>query len=293
MIKGRFAKFDVSLFFRQEMSSMRLRKLWVYGFGFALAASVACGGGGSSAPASSAAPAGAPAGGGGKKVDPATAGEVKGVVSLDGVAPKNADIKMNADPVCVKQTAGSPQAQETFMVGSDGKSLANVFVYVKDGLSPEYSFDVPTESAKIDQQNCRYHPHVFGMRVGQKLEIVNSDPTLHNIHAMPKANTEFNNGQPIQGMKMDHTFTAKEVMVPFKCDVHGWMNAYVGVLDHPFFAVTDADGKFDIKGLPPGTYTIEAWHEKGGTVTQSVTIGNSESKDINFTIKAPAATTTN
>jgi plastocyanin len=268
---------------------MRLRKLWVYGFGFALAASVACGGGSSTSTTS--APAPAASGGGGKKVDPATAGEIKGTVSLDGVAPKNAEIKMNADPVCVKQTAGSPQSQETFMVGKDGKSLGNVFVYVKDGLSPDYSFDVPTESAKIDQQNCRYHPHVFGMRVGQKLEIVNSDPTLHNIHAMPKANTEFNNGQPIQGMKMEHTFTAKEVMVPFKCDVHGWMNAYVGVLDHPFFAVTDEDGKFDIKGLPPGTYTIEAWHEKGGTVTQSVTVGPSESKDITFSIKAPAVPT--
>jgi plastocyanin len=289
MIKGRFYKFDVSLFFRQEMRSMRLRKLWVYGFGFALAASVACGGGSSTSTTS--APAPAASGGGGKKVDPATAGEIKGTVSLDGVAPKNAEIKMNADPVCVKQTAGSPQSQETFMVGKDGKSLANVFVYVKDGLSPDYSFDVPTESAKIDQQNCRYHPHVFGMRVGQKLEIVNSDPTLHNIHAMPKANTEFNNGQPIQGMKMDHTFTAKEVMVPFKCDVHGWMNAYVGVLDHPFFAVTDDEGKFDIKGLPPGTYTIEAWHEKGGAVTQSVTVGPSESKDITFAIKAPAVPT--
>jgi plastocyanin len=287
MIKGRFYKFDVSLFFRQEIRSMRLRKVWVYGIGFVLAASVACGGG-SSAPATTAAPA---ASGGGKKVDAATAGEIKGTVALDGVAPKNADIKMNADPVCVKQTAGAPQSQETFLVGKDGKSLANVFVYVKDGLSPDYSFDVPTESAKIDQQNCRYHPHVFGMRVGQKLEIVNSDPTLHNIHAMPKANTEFNNGQPIQGMKMDHTFTAKEVMVPFKCDVHGWMNAYVGVLDHPFFAVTDDEGKFDIKGLPPGTYTIEAWHEKGGAVTQSVTVGPSESKDITFAIKAPAVPT--
>jgi plastocyanin len=271
---------------------MRLRNVWVYGIGVMLAASVAaCGGGGSQSAGSSAPAASAPAGGGGKKVDPATAGELKGTVALDGAAPKNAEIKMNADPVCIKQTNNSPQAQETFIVGKDGKSLGNVFVYVKEGLSPDYSFDVPTESAKIDQQNCRYHPHVFGMRVGQKLEIVNSDPTLHNIHAVPKANTEFNNGQPIQGMKMDHTFTAKEVMVPFKCDVHGWMNAYVGVLDHPFFAVTDEDGKFDIKGLPPGTYTIEAWHEKAGTVTQSITIGNSETKDINFTLKAPAVAT--
>src|SRR5262245_1998372 len=122
------------------MRSMRLRKVLVYGMGFALAASVAaCGGGSNSASSTSAAPAAAA--GGGKKVDAATAGEVKGTVSLDGVAPKNADIKMNADPVCVKQTAGSPQSQETFIVGADGKSLANVFVYVKDGLSPDYSFD--------------------------------------------------------------------------------------------------------------------------------------------------------
>ena len=269
---------------------MRLRKVWVYGIGIALTASVAACGGGSNSASSSSAPAAA-AGGGGKTVDPATAGGVKGSVALDGTAPKNADIKMNADPVCMKATANAPQSQETFMVGADGKSLGNVFVYVKDGLSSDYSFDVPAEAAKIDQQNCRYHPHVFGMRVGQKLEILNSDPTLHNIHAVPKANTEFNNGQPIQGMKMDHTFTAKEVMVPFKCDVHGWMNAYVGVLDHPFFAVTDAEGKFEIKGLPPGTYTLEAWHEKAGAVTQSVTIGNSETKDVTFSMKAPATTT--
>jgi len=269
---------------------MRLRKLWVYGTGFVLAVSVAaCGGGSQSTSSTSAAPAASA--GGGKKVDAATAGEVKGTVSLDGVAPKNAEIKMNADPVCVKQTAGSPQSQETFMVGKDGKSLGNVFVYVKDGLG-NYVYDPPTDSPKIDQKECRYHPHVFGMRVGQPLEIVNSDPTLHNIHAMPKANQEFNNGQPIQGMKMTHVFTAKEVMVPFKCDVHGWMNAYVGVLDHPYFAVTKEDGKFEIKDLPPGTYTIEAWHEKLGTTTQSVTIAAKESKDVNFTFK-PAATTTN
>ena len=272
---------------------MRLRTVLVYGMGFALAASVAaCGGGGSnSASSTSAAPAAAA--GGGKKVDAATAGEVKGTVSLDGVAPKNADIKMNADPVCVKQTAGSPQSQETFIVGADGKSLANVFVYVKDGLSPDYSFDVPTESAKIDQQNCRYHPHVFGMRVGQPLEILNSDPTLHNIHALPKANSEFNNGQPIQGMKMTHTFDKPEVMVPFKCDVHGWMNAYVGVLPHPYFAVTKDDGKFELGNLPPGTYTIEAWHEKLGATTQSVTLGQKETKEITFSFKAAGPTATN
>jgi plastocyanin len=269
---------------------MRLRNAWVGVLGIALATTVvACGGGSSeSKPADTA--AASAAAGGGQKVDPATTGEVKGVASLDGVAPKNEPIKMNADPVCMRENK-TPQTQETYEVAADGKSLANVFVYVKDGLG-NYTFDTPTTPATIDQKECRYHPHVFGMRVGQPLEIVNSDPTLHNIHAMPKANQEFNNGQPIQGMKMSHTFTAQEIMVPFKCDVHGWMNAYVGVVNHPYFAVTDKDGKFDLKDLPPGTYTLEAWHEKLGAQTASVTIGAKESKDVTFTFK-PVAVTTN
>jgi plastocyanin len=263
---------------------MRLRSIWISALALGLAAAVvACGGGNkeSSAPAESA------AAGGGQKVDPATAGEISGVVSFDGVAPKNEPIKMNADPVCVKENP-TPQTQETYEV--DNGKLANVFVYVKDGLG-NYSFDPPTGSVTIDQMGCRYHPHVFGIRVGQTLEIKNSDPTLHNIHALPMGNKEFNTGQPIQGMITKHTFDAKEVMVPFKCDVHGWMNAYVGVLDHPYFAVTGPDGKFSLKGLPPGTYTIEAWHEKAGTQTAQVTLGAKETKEANFTFKAGATAT--
>src|SRR6266498_193089 len=268
---------------------MRLRNVWVSALGVTLATSMmACGGGSKEGTSSESS---APAAASGQKVDPATAGDVKGVVSIDGAAPKNEPIKMNADPVCVKENT-TPQSQETYMVGSDGKSLANVFVYVKDGLG-NYVFDTPTEPAKIDQKSCRYHPHVFGMRVGQPLEILNSYPTLHNIHALPKAKQEFNTGQPIQGMKTMHTFTAKEVMVPFKCDVHGWMNAYVGVLDHPYYAVTGDDGKFELKSLPPGTYTIEAWHEKLGATTQKVTLGQKETKEVNYTFKAPAAATNN
>ena len=268
---------------------MRLRNVWVGFLGLALAATVtACGGSQETSNTSAApsSPAGAPAG---QKVDTANAGKVTGAVTLDGTAPKNEAIKMNADPVCIREAKGT-QTQETYMVGSDGKSLANVFVYVKDGLG-NYVFDAPTDKAKIDQKECRYHPHVFGMRVGQSLEIVNSDPTLHNIHAMPKANQEFNNGQPVQGMTMTHVFTAKEVMVPFKCDVHGWMNAYVGVLDHPYYAVTKDDGKFELKDLPAGTYTIEAWHEKGGRQTAMVTLGAKDTKEANFTFKAGAAAT--
>jgi plastocyanin len=268
---------------------MRLRSVWVGAFGLALAMSVvACGGKQetSSTSAEPSAPAATPAG---QKVDTATAGDVKGVVSLDGTAPKNEPIKMNADPVCVKENK-DPQSQETYEV-ADGK-IANVFIYVKDGLG-NYVYDTPTDTVSIDQKNCRYHPHVFGIRVGQPLQIVNSDPTLHNIHAMPKDNTEFNNGQPIQGMKMSHTFTKPEVMVPFKCDVHGWMNAYVGVMDNPYYAVTAKDGSFELKSLPPGTYTIAAWHEKLGTQEMKVTIGPKETKDVNFTFKAAGATATN
>src|SRR5438105_629979 len=268
---------------------MRSRNAWK-GFGLSLALVAAACGGSQETSNKSAEPSAPAATPGAMKVDTANAGTVKGVVNFDGAAPANAAIKMNADPDCGKQNK-DPQFQETYEVGADGKTLGNVFVYIKDGLG-NYIYGTPSTPAKIDQQNCRYHPHVFGMRVGQPLEIVNSDPTLHNIHAMPKGNQEFNTGQPIQGMKTSHTFTAKEVMVPFKCDVHGWMNAYVGVLDHPYFAVTDKDGKFELKSLPPGTYTIEAWHEKFGATTQSVTLGQKETKEITFTFK-PVAPKTN
>ena len=208
-------------------------------------------------------------------------------VTLAGTPPSNAPIAMNADPVCLKENR-TPQFQETYEV-KNGK-LANVFVYIKSGLS-KYAFDQPTDPVIISQKGCRYIPHVFGIRVGQPLTIVNDDGTLHNIHALPKNNHEFNVGQPIQGMKMNETFTAPEVMVPFKCDVHGWMNAYVGVLDHPYFAVTAADGTFSLKDVPPGTYTIEAWHEKFGRATQNVTLGQKETKTLAFTFAVGAPTT--
>jgi len=246
---------------------------------------VACGGGDQSTSEKPSSPSATPSG---QKVDTATAGNVTGVVMLDGMAPANEGIKMNADPVCMKQATGV-QLQETYVVGSGG-ALGNVFVYVKDGLG-NYVFDTPTEPLNLDQKGCRYNPHVMGIRVNQPLQIVNSDPTLHNIHALGKLNPEFNNGQPIQGMKMTHTFTAQEVMLPFKCDVHGWMNAYLGVMDHPYFAVTGTDGKFELKTLPPGTYTIEAWHEKLGTATEKLTLTEKETKEVMFHFKAPGSAT--
>jgi len=216
-------------------------------------------------------------------IDPATVASIKGKITFEGTAPANAPIKMNADPFCVSANK-TPQTQETYMVGKGGE-LGNVFVYISDGLG-DRTFQAPTDPVVIDQQNCRYHPHVLGMMVGQPLQIVNSDGTLHNIHAIPTKNTEFNTGQPIKGMKTDHVFTAAETMVPFKCDVHGWMNAYAGVLPHPYFAVTDDSGTFTIKNLPPGTYKLTAWHEKLGTQTADITLAAKDDKENNFTFKA-------
>jgi plastocyanin len=216
-------------------------------------------------------------------VNAETAGNIAGRITLEGTPPKPGVIRMDSDANCVK-TGAAAATDETIVMVGDGGAIQNVFVYVKDGLGT-LRFPIPSAPVVLDQKGCQYVPHVLGVQVGQNLEIVNSDPTLHNVHAVPKANQEFNMGQPLPGLKHTHQFSTREVMVSFKCDVHPWMNAWVGVLDHPYFAVTGADGSFSLKGLPPGTYTIEAWHETLGAQTQSVTIGEKESKDITFSFK--------
>ena len=243
----------------------------------ALAAGVAACGGGSTdnTPAGPPPPTVSP-------VDPATAGNVTGRMAFEGTAPTPNVVRMDSDPNCVQ--VGTTVTDEIVVVGAGG-ALQNVFVYVKDGLG-NLRFPVPATPVLLDQKGCHYVPHVLGVQVGQSVEVLNSDQTLHNVHAVPMANQEFNTGQPLAGMKHTHQFSTAEVMVPFKCDVHPWMHAYVGALDHPYFAVSAADGSFSLKGLPPGTYTIEAWHETLGTQTQSVTIGASESKEVAFAFKA-------
>lgn len=244
-----------------------------------LALLVACGGGGEGSgdgddvpEASSEAPADNAA-----AVDTANAGGVNGVVNYSG-PDADTTIAMNADPTCASLHSG-PVDSGKYVV-NDGK-LGNVFVYVKTGLEGK-SFPAPSEKKVLDQQGCQYIPHVMGLQVGQPLSIKNSDATLHNIHAMPKENSEFNQGQPIQNMEFDKTFEKAEIMVPIKCDVHPWMNAYVGVVEHPYYAVSSEDGTFSIDKLPAGTYTLEAWHEELGTATQQVTVAANQTADVTF-----------
>ena len=199
-----------------------------------------------------------------------SAGDLTGKISFSGKAPAIPQIKMNADKQCLAMHP-NPVNSEDVIVNGNG-TLKNVFIYIKDGLTKKY--ETPTTPIVLSQQGCQYHPHVFGIQPGQPLEIDNNDPLLHNIHALPKNSPQFNNAQPLKGMKMTKKFDKPEIMVKFKCEVHNWMNCYAGVVDNPFYAVSDDKGEFSIKGLPPGTYTVEAWHEKYGTQELKVTVGD-------------------
>jgi hypothetical protein len=209
---------------------------------------------------------------------------VMGQVKLVGKAPQNPVIDMTEEPTCKADYATAPH-QEIVRVNPNG-TLANVFVYVKSGVPADAQYAPPTTPVVINQQGCSYHPRVLGIMVDQPLEIKNSDPLLHNIKAMGKSNRPFNISQPAAGMTTERTFGAPEVMLPLECNVHGWMHAYVGVLPHPFFATTGTGGRFTINHLPPGTYEIEAWHEKYGTQTATVTVQDSVTKTIDFTYTA-------
>jgi len=214
----------------------------------------------------------------------AAGGTITGTIKFTGVAPKNPPIDMSEEAACKAKYKTTPTEEN--VVAGPANALANVFVYVKAGVPAGQTFTAPTTAVVLDQDGCRYHPHVLGIMVGQPLEILNTDPVLHNIKAIAKANRPFNVSQPSAGMKTTRTFTAPEVMVNLECNVHGWMHAYAGVRPDPFFAVSAANGSFTISGLPPGTYTIEAWHEKFGTQTATVTIAGTESKTQNFTFAA-------
>jgi len=225
---------------------------------------------GGAAPAAAAAPVSA---------DAAT---INGLVKFEGTAPKMPVIQMSADPYCQSQHPNGADANDEEVVVGPAGELANVIVYVKDAPAGPPM----TTPAVIDQKGCRYHPHVQVLQVNQPLQIKNSDATLHNVHAMPAVNSQFNEGQSVQGMVSTKKFDKVE-MTPFrvKCDVHGWMKSFMAVLPHPYWGVSQMNGTFTIANLPPGSYTVVAWHEKYGQQEQKITVGAKEQKQLAFTFK--------
>jgi plastocyanin len=207
---------------------------------------------------------------------------VKGAVLFQGTPPKPRLISMAADPSCAKQHPGPVYAQD--VVADSKGDLQNVIVFIADGLG-DRTFDAPAQPALFDQKGCEYAPHVLALRANQPLEIVNDDPTSHNIHPLPQNNREWNKAE-IPGTKVEETFAREEIAIPVKCNIHPWMRGYVAVFKHPYYAVTGKDGSFDLPNLPPGTYTIEAWHETLGTSKQQITIGANETKEIHFVFKS-------
>lgn len=223
-------------------------------------------------------------------------GTITGVVSYTGAAPEAKKIDTAADPAC---TSKSPNLMTEEWAVKDGK-VANTFVYISDGTLADNSkigswgFTAPTAAVTLDQNGCHYKPHVLGVMAKQGITITNSDPTTHNIHFTPTKNPDWNQSQPNGAAALTHTLNAPEVspsLVAVKCNQHPWMKSYVGVLKHPFFAVTAEDGSFTIKGVPPGKYTVIAWHEGGAKGTEKkmeVTVPASGSGKADFSFGATA-----
>ncbi len=235
-----------------------------------LVALAACGGDG---------PDGAPGAVTEMPFDLATSGHVSGMVMFEGTPPPPEVINMTSEATCAARYT-EPPVRDLVAASADGH-LANVFVYVKEGLEG-MQFPVPQEAVLIDQLGCRYTPHVSGMMTNQTLTFRNSDGLLHNVNATPSVNRPFNFGQPVN-MDTNRTFAEPEVMIPVRCDVHGWMLAYVGVVPHPYHAVSGTGGSFDLRNLPPGEYVVEAWHSVLGTQEQTVTVTTGETASVSFT----------
>lgn len=209
---------------------------------------------------------------------------VSGTINYDGAVPTLRPVTMDADPQCAQKHQG-PVQNEVLLLG-DGNTMGNVFVKVKSGL-PEKQWPAPSEPAVIDQEGCIYQPHVMGVMAGQPLVFLNSDELLHNVHGLPEENREFNLGMPATVEEQRVTLEQPEPLFPVKCDVHPWMQSYVAVMSHPYFDVTAEDGRFEIRNLPAGTYEIEAWHERLGTQTATVTVEDGGSATSDFTFSTP------
>jgi plastocyanin len=215
------------------------------------------------------------------QIDAATAGSVSGTIRFDGKAPTPIAIDMAQDPACGQ----APNMTEQYVVHDD--HLANVFVYVKDGLGNRIYMSTKTPVV-LDQKGCRYIPHVIGAMVGQPVEFRNSDRTMHNIHIVPPGsddNSGFDISQAPMAGTEQHIFRNTGLMIPIRCNNHPWMEAFLNVVKNPFFAVSNPDGTYQIQGLPPGTYTLVAVHEKLGTQSQQITIQSHTASTANFAFR--------
>jgi hypothetical protein len=209
--------------------------------------------------------------------------DVFGTVRFDGEAPEPRRIDMGQDPACQDI---NPEAMTQDLLVNDG-GLANVFVYVKDGeVLNQYKFDMPEGAVTLRHTGCQFSPRVLGLFVNQPLSIANDDPTTHNTHPTPTRNGEWNFSTPAAAEPITKTFARPEVLIPVKCNQHPWEKAYVAVLTHPFFSVTDERGAFSIRGLAPGTYKLTAWHEKLGEQTVTITARERGSVNQDFTYTA-------
>src|ERR1700677_1754559 len=216
------------------------------------------------------------------KVDPATAGSVTGTIHYKGGRPAPKLIDMSEEPACVEAHHG--KAYDESLVVSKSGGLANAFLYIKGGLEGK-TYAIPAEPVTIDQSGCWFRPRVLGIQTGQVLKVINSDPVTHNIHPMAEVNREWNHSQGAGDPPIARKFLKPEIMIRVKCNIHSWMHAFIGVVSHPYFAVSNEDGSFEIKNLPPGTYTIAVWQEKLGTQEQQIILLPHGKAEANFTFK--------